>query len=52
MKFVTHMIAISDLGEALIILGLATKEMFSKRSMCFMKLVMFLLVILLSSDHK
>ena len=47
-----YMIAILDLGKALIILGLVAKEMFSKRLMYFMKLVMFLLVILLPSDHK
>jgi len=46
------MIVILDLGKALKILGLAAKEMFSKRLMCFMKLVMFLLVILLPLDHK
>ena len=47
-----HIIAMSDLGEALIIRGFVTREMFSKRSMCFIKSVMFLLVILLPSAHK
>ena len=46
------MIAMSDLGEALIIHGLVAREMFLKRSMCFMKSVTFSLVILLLSARK
>jgi len=46
------MIAMSDLGEALIIRGLVAREMFLKRSMCFMKSVTFSLVILLPLAHK
>ena len=42
-----HMIAMSDLGEALMMHGLVAREMFSKRSMCFIKSVTFSLVILL-----
>ena len=44
-----HMIAMSDLGEALIMHGLVARETFSKRLMCFIKSVMFSLVILLPS---
>ena len=47
-----HIIAMSDLGEALMIRGLVAREMFSKRSMCFMKSVTFSLVILLPSARK
>ena len=46
------MIAMSDLGEALMIRGLVAREIFLKRSICFMKSVMFLLVILLLSARK
>jgi len=46
------MIAMSDLGEALMIRGLVAREMFSKRSIYFMKSMIFLLVILLPSAHK
>ena len=47
-----HMIAMSDLGEVLIMHGLEARETFSKRSMCFMKSVTFLLVILLPSFRR
>ena len=46
------MIAMSDLGKALIIHGLVARGMFSKRSICFMKSVTFSLVILLPSARK
>jgi len=46
------MMAMSDLGEALIMRGLVAKETFSKRSMCFMKSVTFSLEILLPSFHR
>jgi len=47
-----HIIAMSDLGKALMIRGLVARETFSKRSICFMKSVTFSLVILLLSAHK
>ena len=47
-----YMIAMSDLGEALMMCGLVARETFLKRSMCFMKSVMFSLVILLPLAHK
>jgi len=47
-----HMIAISDLGDALIMHDLVAREIFSKRSKCFMKSMTFSLVILLLSAHK
>jgi len=46
------MIAMSDLGEALIICSLVAREMFLKRLICFMKSVTFSLVILLPLAHK
>ena len=47
-----HMIAISNLENALIMWGLVVRGIFSKRSMCFMKSMTFSLVILLPSAHK
>jgi len=47
-----YMMAISDLGDTLIMHGLVTRGIFSKRSKCFMKSMMFLLVILLPSACK
>ena len=46
------MIAMSDLGKALMIRGLVARGMFLKRSICFMKSVTFSLVILLPSARK
>ena len=46
------MIAMSDLGEALIIRGLVARGTFSKRLICFIKSVTFSLVILLLSARK
>ena len=46
------MIAMSDLGKALMICGLVARGMFSKRSICFMKSVTFSLVILLPLARK
>jgi len=42
----------SGLGEALIILGLAVREMDLNNPICFMKLVTLLLVSLLLLDYK
>ena len=47
-----QIMAISNLGEALMILGLAAREMFSKSSMCFIKSVTLSLEILFSSERK
>ena len=47
-----HIIVISDLGDALIMWGLVARGIFSKRSMCFIKSIMFSLVILLPSARK
>ena len=47
-----HMMAISDLGDALIMRGLVARGIFSKRSKCFIKSMMFSLVILLPSACK
>jgi len=44
--------AISDLGDALMILGLAAKEIFLKSLMWLMKLVILSLEILFPSDHR
>ena len=47
-----QMIAISDLGETLMILGLAAREMFLNSLIWLMKSVTLLLEILFPSDHR